>query len=307
MTYPPGSPGYPSAQQPTSQYGGPTQQMTTLPSAGITSAEGPSKLPLYLTAAVAVLGLAIFFSSFADLWTADGMGAAAPTMITGLIDFGIVAGILAGLLAAVALLPKQAVTTGVIAVLSVFAFLMVLYGVIITPEGVSVALGMWLLLAFTLVQAGLAVTVLLFDSGVVAPPVSQPKYDPQQYGGQYGSPYYGQQYGGQPQQVQAQQQRPGYPSQYGGYGASTGGFPAQGGGQSGTPTPPTGFPSYGQPQAQAQQAQAQPGQAQHGQSQAPSTQPPHGGGQAHGGQAQGGQPQSGQSPSSSPQSGQSPS
>ena len=217
MTYPPGSPGYPSAQPPTSQYGGPTQQMTTLPSAGIANAEGSSKLPLYLTAAVAVLGLAVFFARFAELWDIDGMGAA-PGMIPVSIEFGIAAALLAGLLAAVALLPKQAVTTGVLSVLAVFGFLMALHGVLASPEGVSIGLGLWLILVFTLLQAGLAVTVLLFDSGVVTPPVSQPKYDPSQYGGQYGGYYGQQQYGQQPQQVQAPQQRPGYPSQYGGYG-----------------------------------------------------------------------------------------
>ena len=77
-----------------------------------------------------------------------------------------------------------------------------------------------------------------------------------------------------------QQQRPGYPTQYGGPrgGPSTGGFSAVGP-SSGTPTPPTGFPAYRQPQ--------QPSS-----SSAPTTQVPA-------------QPQP--SSSSTPQSGQTPS
>jgi len=52
MTYPPGSPGYPPPQQPTTQFAAPTQQFGKLPEAA-PAAEGPSKLPVYLTAAVA--------------------------------------------------------------------------------------------------------------------------------------------------------------------------------------------------------------------------------------------------------------
>src|SRR6478609_4606758 len=59
MTYPPGNPGYPPAQQgnqyaPTQQYGEPAEV-------------GPSKLPVYLTAAVAVFGLATVVSTLSFL------------------------------------------------------------------------------------------------------------------------------------------------------------------------------------------------------------------------------------------------
>ena len=63
MTYPPGNPGYPSAQQPTTQFAAPTQQFGKLPDTA-PAAEGPSKLPVYLTAAVAALGLAVYLSSY---------------------------------------------------------------------------------------------------------------------------------------------------------------------------------------------------------------------------------------------------
>ena len=48
MTYPPGSPGY-SPTPPTTQFSVPTQQLSKLPEP---AAEGSSKLPVYLAAAV---------------------------------------------------------------------------------------------------------------------------------------------------------------------------------------------------------------------------------------------------------------
>jgi hypothetical protein len=164
----------------------------------------------------------------------------------------VVAAIAAGLIAGVTLLPKQKLAPAVIAVLSVLAFLLVIAIVLTAPEGVSVDWGLYLIIAFTLFQAIVAVAVLLFDAGVITPPApQQPRYEPQY--GQYGAPgpYYGQAPHGGPQQPPQQQglsQRPGYPSPYGGYqagGPSTGGF--AGGQQSGPPTPPTGFPTFGQP------------------------------------------------------------
>ena len=73
MTYPPGSPGYPPAQQPTTQFAAPTQQFGKLPDVA-PAAEGPSKLPMYLTAAVAALGLAVYLSSYGPLFTVSKFG-----------------------------------------------------------------------------------------------------------------------------------------------------------------------------------------------------------------------------------------
>jgi hypothetical protein len=250
MTYPPGSPGYPPAQQPTTQFAAPTQQFGKVPEGG-PAAGGPSKLPLYLTAAVAALGLAVYLSSFGPLFTASA-DFFTPTML----DLGVVASILAALIAGVALVPKQTAAPSLVAVLSVLGFLLVVAVVLTVPDGVSIDWGLYLLLAFTVLQAIVAVAVLLFDAGVVTPPAPRPKYEQQQQYGQYGGPgpYYGQpqgqpQHQGGPQHQQGQHQRPGYPSQYGGGypggGPSTGGF--SGGPQGGPPTPPTGFPTYGQP------------------------------------------------------------
>lgn len=257
MTYPPGSPGYPHAQPPANQYSAPTQQFGKLGQPA-PAAEGPSQLPVYLTAAVAALGLAVYLSSFGPLFTA-GADFFRPT----LLDLGVVASMLAALIAGAGLLPKQRALPALVAVLSVLGFLLVIAIVLTAPDGVSIDWGLYLIIAFTVLQALIAVAVLLFDAGVITPPAPRPKYEEQygQYGGP-GAPYYGQlQHGGPPQQGR-QQQRPGYPSQYGGYpggGPSSGGFSA--GPQGGPPTPPTGFPTYGQPpssSAQTAQVPAQP-------------------------------------------------
>ncbi len=226
MTYPPGSPGYPPAQQPTTQFAAPTQQFGKVPDAGPAAAEGPSKLPVYLTAAAAALGLALYLSSFGPLFTAGG-DFFTPT----LLDLGVVAALLAALIAGVGLLPKQKATPALVAVLSVLGFLLVILIVLTVPDGVTIDWGLYLIIAFGVLQAIVAVTALLFDAGVITQQAPKPRYE-QQYG-QYGGPgqYYGQprHQGAPPQQQGPQhQQRPGYPSQYGGGypggGPSTGGF-----------------------------------------------------------------------------------
>jgi hypothetical protein len=246
MTYPPGSPGYPPAQQqPTTQFAAPTQQFGKAPDTA-PPAEGTSKLPLYLTAAVAALGLAVYLSSFGPLFKATGVSTELFTPT--LLDLGVVASLLGALIAGVALIPKQTASPAGIAILSVLGFLLVLAIVLTVPDGVDIGWGLYLIIAFSVIQAIVAVAVLLFAAGVITPPVARPRYEQQQYG-QYGQPYYGQPHQqGQHQQGPQQQQRPGYPTQYGGGypgGPSTGGY--SGGPQGGPPTPPTGFPTYGQP------------------------------------------------------------
>ena len=246
MTYPPGSPGYPPAQQPTTQFAAPTQQFGKGPEPAPAAPAGPSQLPMYLTAAVVVLGLAVYLSSFGPLFT-SGADFFTPT----LLDLGVVAAIAAGLIAGVSLLPRQKAQPALVAVLSVLAFLLVIAIVLTAPEGVTLDWGLYLIIAFTVIQAIVAVAVLLFDAGVITPPAPKPPRYDQQYGkyGGPGAPYYGQlPHGGPPPQQQVRHQRPQYPSPYGGYpggGPSSGGY--AGGQQSGPPTPPTGFPTYGQP------------------------------------------------------------
>ena len=279
MSYPsgpPGNSGYPSGgSQP--QFNAPTQQFGQVPEA---APAGPSKLPFYLAIAVAVLGLAVYLASFGPVFTISapsipGLGpiggavSATPVGIT----LATASAILAGLLAGVSLLPKQPKLDAWVAILSVLALLLVLSQIVGVPEGVSFGWALYLIIAFSVLQAIAAVTALLLDSGVITAPVPKPKHEQQPYG-QYGvpSPYYGQPQHGGPLHQQGPPQRPGYQPQYGGYpsGPATGGFagqPApQGAPQSGPPTPPTGFPAFGQPQGalagQPSQPQQQPYESQ---------------------------------------------
>ena len=269
MTYPPGNPGYPSAQQPTTQFAAPTQQFGKLPDTA-PAAEGPSKLPVYLTAAVAALGLAVYLSSYGPLFAAN-----ADFFTPTLLDLGVVSALLAGLIAGVGILPKQKSAPALVAVLSVLGFLLVIAIVLTAPQGVEIKWGLYLIIAFSVVQAIVAVAALLFDAGVIASPAPKPRYEQQQQYGQYGGPgpYYGQPHQPGPQHQPGQQQRPGYPSPYGGGypGSPSGGFP--GGQHSGPPTPPTGFPTYGQPPSSGAGSSGSSGNASSSSS-APTTQVP---------------------------------
>ncbi|MCI4674695.1 DUF5336 domain-containing protein [Candidatus Mycolicibacterium alkanivorans] len=260
MSYPPTNPDYPPSQPPPGPYG------AAGPSFAPAEA-GLSRLPMYLTVAVVVLGLAAYLASFGPVFTVSaGLGPFAGAQLTGSGGgFPVIAAVLAALLAAVSLLPKAKNYTAVVAAVSVLAVLLVIAQLVSKPTGFSVGWALWLVLAFTLLEALAAVAVLLVESGIISPPAPRPRYD--QYG-QYGPPpggYYG----------QGPAQRPNYPSQYGGgysSGPSTGGIGSVGP-QSGPPTPPTGFPSFSPPPSvgsgQQQPATGQPGQ----QSQAPSSSP----------------------------------
>jgi hypothetical protein len=151
-----------------------------------------------------------------------------------------VAALLAALLAAAGLLPKSRNYSAIVAVTAVLGVLLVLAQAINRPNGFSVGWALWLVLAFTLLQAISAVAALLYENGVLAPPPPRPRYD--QYG-QYGPPpagYYGQPGG------QGPPQRPSY--QY----PATGGYPSgQFDADTSVDTPPTGFPSYSPPTAPA--------------------------------------------------------
>lgn len=298
MTYPPNSPGYQSAQ-PTTQFAAPTQQLGRAPEP---AASEPSSLPMYLNIAVAVFGIAVYLANFGPLFTISNsdfpqLGTASGS--TTELGLAVVASLLAGLVAGVALLPKQKALDAWVAVISVVAFLVILAEILSAPAEVTIGWGLYVVAVFSFLQAAAAIANLLLNAGVITAPEPKPHYEQHQSYGQYQPQYYGQQPGGQQQggqhgapQLGGQhqgppQQRPGYPQQYGGYagGSSTGGFPAPGqqsgqqpsqsGGhhQSGPPTPPTGFPAYGQPQppgssadtgpqsaVQAPQHQAQPTQ-----------------------------------------------
>src|ERR1700682_4062590 len=251
MTYSQGSPGYPPGQ-PTTQFAAPTQQFGQIES-------GPSKVPLYLTIAIAALGLAVYLSSYGPMFTTTISDLPQLGSISGtspVLSIAIILSVLAALRAGGSLLPKQDDRIAVVAALSVLSFLLVIAETV-NASGAAIDWGLYLVIALTALEGVVAVVAagaLLLAAGVISAPAPRPKYE-QQYG-QYGAPgqYYGQpgqpgpQHGGPPQQQgpqqhAPQQQRPGYPSQYGGFppGPSAGGFPAHGP-QGGPPTPPTGFP-----------------------------------------------------------------
>lgn len=274
MTYPPNS-GFPPSQQPTTQFSAPTQQFGKVeqPSAqgqshapaAAAAAAGPSKLPFYLLAGVAVLGLLVYLISFGDVFTIEStdfpqLGSASGTS-QGVV-MAVVAALVSGLIAAASLLPKQKAPIGVIAAVAVLSFLLTLAEIIQKPEGVSIGWALYTLIVLTFVQSAVAIGALLLDAGILKAPVPKPKYEQQPSYGPYGQPsqYYGQH---APHQG-AGQQRPQYPSQgqYGGYsgGSSAGGGFAPIGQHGGPPTPPTGFPTYSQPQAS--QSSGPSGQAQ---------------------------------------------
>jgi hypothetical protein len=254
MSYPPGGPGYPGAHQPSSGGYTPTAQPAKADA-------GPSKLPMYLLVAVAVLGLAAYLLSFGPVHEGDsGETASGPVML------GVIAMLFSGLLSVVALLPKQGKHAGIVAATAVVGFLLAIWDLVKLADYAK-----WALIVIVVVsalQTIAAITALLLDAGVISPPAPRPKYPPyqQQYGGGYGGPPGAQYppsgpYGPPPatlQQPGAQGQQTGYP-RHGGYssGPSTGGFPGHGQPPqpSGPPTPPTGFPTYAQPPAQAAPSQ----------------------------------------------------
>jgi hypothetical protein len=244
MTYPPGSPGYPPTQSP-GGYGASSATSFTK------SDDGESNLQLYLTIGVVALGLAAYLLSYGPMITrilpnGDELVESGSTLP---IDLGLLAALLAG----VSLLPKAKNYAAVVAAVAVLGGLLLIEDTI-GASGRGWAL--WFALGCGVVQAVLAITALLLDAGVITPPAPRPKYDQYGHYGQYAG-YYGQQ---SPYQQSPQQS--GYGAQYGGYpsGPTTGGFSAaspqsgpmqapQSGPQhqQGSPTPPTGFPSFSPP------------------------------------------------------------
>jgi hypothetical protein len=234
MTYPPGNPGYPPAQSPGS-YAAPA---TPSYSKG---EEGESHLQQYLTIGVALLGVVIYLVSYGPMITrilpnGDELVESGSTLP---VDLALLAGLLAG----VSLLPKAKNFAAVVAAVASLGALLLIEDTI-GASGRGWAL--WFAVAAGVLQAVLAIAAVLLDAGVITPPAPRPKYD--QYYGQYGG-YYGQQ--------QSPYGQSGYGAQYGGYpsGPTTGGFPAQpqpqpssaAAHQAGSPTPPTGFPSFSPP------------------------------------------------------------
>lgn len=243
MTYSPGSSGYPPAQSPGS-YGASTPSFAK-------SNDAASKPGPYLAGAVILLGLLAYLVSFGKMFTTELPGGDELVQTGG--GLPVAAALLAALLAAAGLLPKAKNYVAVVAAISVLGALMLIEKTI-SETGRSWAL--WVVLGCVVLQACAAAAALLLDAGVITPSAPRPKYDQYSQYSQYGGGYYGQQQHNPYQQHSPQQS--GYGSQYGGYSApSTGGSsamgpqsgpqPSQSGQQQGSPTPPTGFPSFSPP------------------------------------------------------------
>ena len=191
--------------------------------------------------------------------------------------------LLAGLLAGVSLLPKAKNYAAVVAAVAMLGALAADRGHDRTPRAAAGRCGSrW---APACSRPSLAVSALLLDAGVITPPAPRPKYD--QYGSTGSTGQYGQ-YGGQPGYYGQQRPAPGpsgtpqsgYGTQYGGYPSqgptqadpTTGGFSAQPGPQqssaavaaAGSPTPPTGFPSFSPPPSSGSGGPGQGNSSDHG-------------------------------------------
>jgi hypothetical protein len=269
MTYPPGNPGYPPPPQPNQfnapnpgpnqPYGRAPERIPAAPSAPAAPA-GPSNLPLYLTAAVAVLGLLVFGFSFAAPYGLKGDTSNTDIPRDILTFLPAIAAVAAGLLAGVDLLPKQKNFKAWVAILAVLGLLLAIVEIAQVPQvppmlvkmtgasgGFEATWALYCVLAFSVLQAGAALAALLLDAGVIQPPAPKPQVDPYGYGapGQYyGQP--GQQHAPQHNAPQAQGQQYG---QQGGYqqpGAYPGARPQHSADDSSPATPATGFSAFGQ-------------------------------------------------------------
>lgn len=187
MTYQPHNPGY-SGPQPPAGYGAPAVRPPGVP------AEGPSKLPVFLAGAVAVLGFFAYLASFGPLFNINtNMGPFGGAELTASgMGYWTMAALIAALLAAVGLVAKGTRYTPVVAVTALLGLLLVIGQVVNRPQQVSVGWALWLVLLLTLGQAGAAVGALLVENGVIAAPARRPRYDA--YGPYAGPPagYYGQ-------------------------------------------------------------------------------------------------------------------
>jgi hypothetical protein len=128
---------------------------------------------MFLSVGVVVLGLAAYLASFGPLLSLNadiGPFGGAQFTASGL-SYWTVAALVAALLAAVGLLPKSKAYTAIVAVAAVLGVLLVLGQAINRPDGFSIGWALWLVLAFTLLQAIAAVAAMLFDSGGSTPAV----------------------------------------------------------------------------------------------------------------------------------------
>lgn len=140
MSYP-GSPGHYPAEQ-SGGYGDYSQW--------VAEPESRTKLSSrHLTLAVAVLGLGSYLVSFGPMLGVSG------------IDWDVRFAVLAGLLAAFGLLPRQTPVAKVVAALAAIGFLDALSRAIVVPDGVEPGWALWVLVVLNGLQSGAAIFALL--------------------------------------------------------------------------------------------------------------------------------------------------
>jgi RND superfamily putative drug exporter len=182
------SAGYPPPAAPDTSRG--QQYGTTITPQFSTWDDAPSKLSRYLLAAVVILGLAGYLVGFGPLWKSPGMGSMRASYATG-GSLAVLVPVLAALMAAVALAPKQRNRTAIVAVVAVVGFLLAISELINTPRFLSVGWALMVIVILGGLQAVAAIGALLLEAGIIALAPPRPMYDrfPQ-----YGRPgrYYGQ-------------------------------------------------------------------------------------------------------------------
>jgi Family of unknown function (DUF5336) len=201
-------------------YGGPPQGPSTpgygpqTPDYGAAPEPSQGKgLPFYLNVGVVALGVLSFFLGFTPYISGatasfGGQSFSVNTatnffMTNGLVSTSLL--LVAALVAALGMLPKQDIHEGIVSSLSVVGFVSLLFQMINLPSEAKLGFGLIIVLVTSFLQAGLAIGALLFSSGIIKPPApKQPQY------GYYGQGGYGQP---QPQQPlpQSQPQQPYYP------------------------------------------------------------------------------------------------
>jgi hypothetical protein len=202
--YGPQSPGYgvPPAPGPAVQAGQAGEG-----SQGEGSATG---LPFYFNIGVVVLGVLSFFLGFLPYISGASAEFAGESisvssaanffMTNGLVSTSLL--LVAALVAAVGMLPKQDIHVGAVASLSVVGFVSLLFQLVSLPGEAKLGIGLIIVLITSFLQAALAITALLFSSDIIKPPApKQPQY------GYYGQGGYGQP---QPPSPPSQPQQPYY-------------------------------------------------------------------------------------------------
>jgi hypothetical protein len=271
MSYPTGGSGY-SGPAPTPS-SAPSFGQPAPGGAGSGAPESSAKgLPFYLTVGVAALGVISFLLGFTPYVSVQAVSTSRDFFETGGLTPLLALLLLSAIFAGLSLLPTQK-WAGAAAAAATAGLLGLLFQSFNLGDGASLAWGAWVVLFLALVQTVAAVAAVLFEAGILTPPVPKPVIPQTGFGALGGPGGYGQQPsygGGQPAQA-SQPSQPSYPQVQPGQQAAQ--QPAYGQyGQQPAYSQPSAYgqygQSYGQPSQQPygqQPSYAQPGQQPYGQ------------------------------------------